>query len=95
MGRSCKTLRKLDLGEIIDLGLGLNAKITHKSNGTATLCFNKSGQELDDSLYAIGSMPLPPYIEKKIGGLKGRSRLSNDMGKRTWVGSSTNCFTAF
>ena len=32
--------------------LGLNAKITHKSNGTATLCFNKSGQELDDSLYA-------------------------------------------
>ena len=32
-----KPLRKLDLGEIIDLGLGLNAKITHKSNGTATL----------------------------------------------------------
>ena len=60
-----KPLRKLDLGEIIDLGLGLNAKITHKSNGTATLFFNKSGQELDDSLYAIGSMPLPPYIEKK------------------------------
>ena len=50
-----KPLRKLDLGEIIDLGLGLNAKITHKSNGTATLCFNKSGQKLDDSLYAIGS----------------------------------------
>ena len=60
-----KPLRKLNLGEIIDLGLGLNAKITHKSNGTATLCFNKSGQELDESLYAIGSMPLPPYIEKK------------------------------
>ena len=48
----------------------MNAKLTHKSNGTATLCFNKSGQELDESLYAIGSMPLPPYIEKKIGGLR-------------------------
>ena len=59
-----KPLRKLDLGEVVDFGLGLQAKIKDKLNGTATLCFNKNGKELDESLSEIGSMPLPPYIEK-------------------------------
>jgi len=59
-----KPLRKLDLGEVVDFGLGLQAKIKDKLNGTATLCFNKNGKELDESLSEIGSMPLPPYIAK-------------------------------
>ena len=60
-----KPLRKLDLGEVVDFELGLQAEITDKLNGTATLCFNKNGKELDECLFEIGSMPLPPYIEKK------------------------------
>ena len=60
-----KPLRKLDLGEVVDFELGLQAEITDKLNGTATLCFNKNGKELDECLSEIGSMPLPPYIEKK------------------------------
>ena len=60
-----KPLRKLDLGEVVDFELGLKAEIMEKLNGTATLCFNKNGKELDECLSEIGSMPLPPYIEKK------------------------------
>ena len=43
-----KPLRKLDLGEVVDFELGLKAEITEKLNGTATLCFNKNGKELDE-----------------------------------------------
>ena len=65
MDSACKTATQLDLGEVVDFELGLQAEITDKLNGTATLCFNKNGKELDQFLSEIGSMPLPPYIEKR------------------------------
>ena len=52
-----KPLRKLDLGDVVDFEFGLQAKIMEKLNGTATLCFNKNGKELDECLFEIGSCP--------------------------------------
>jgi S-adenosylmethionine:tRNA ribosyltransferase-isomerase len=60
-----KPLRKLNLGESLDFGSGLKAQLIDKQNGTAKFLFNKKGQELEESLSVVGSMPLPPYIANK------------------------------
>ena len=60
-----KPLRKLNLGEFLDFGNDLKAQLIDKQNSTAKLLFNKKGQELEESLSTVGSMPLPPYIANK------------------------------
>ena len=60
-----KPLRKLNLGEFLDFGSDLKAQLIDKQNSTAKFLFNKKGQELEESLSAVGSMPLPPYIANK------------------------------
>ena len=60
-----KPLRKLNLGESLDFGSGLKAQLIDKQNGIAKFLFNKKGQELEESLSVVGSMPLPPYIANK------------------------------
>jgi S-adenosylmethionine:tRNA ribosyltransferase-isomerase len=60
-----KPLRKLNLGEFLDFGSDLKAQLIDKQNSTAKFLFNKKGQELEESLSTVGSMPLPPYIANK------------------------------
>jgi S-adenosylmethionine:tRNA ribosyltransferase-isomerase len=60
-----KPLRKLNLGEFLDFGNDLKAQLIDKQNSTAKFLFNKKGQELEESLSTVGSMPLPPYIANK------------------------------
>ena len=60
-----KPLRKLNLGEFLDFGSDLKAQLIDKQNSTAKFLFNKKGQELEESISTVGSMPLPPYIANK------------------------------
>ena len=64
--------KKLKIGEKIifdDPGEGaacqagaLWAQVAEKDEGEALLSFNLSGPALDDAIFALGHMPLPPYI---------------------------------
>ncbi|MEL6170207.1 MAG: tRNA preQ1(34) S-adenosylmethionine ribosyltransferase-isomerase QueA [Pseudomonadota bacterium] len=57
-----KPLRKVRDGEVIRFGAGLEAEVTGRGEGAATLAFNLTGQAFDTALNAAGAMPLPPYI---------------------------------
>ena len=40
------------------------AEVVEKNEGEALLSFNLSGPVLDNFIFALGHMPLPPYIRK-------------------------------
>lgn len=62
--------KKLKLGERILFGeasersaeAALFAEVAEKNEGEVLLSFNLSGPALDDAIFALGHMPLPPYI---------------------------------
>jgi S-adenosylmethionine:tRNA ribosyltransferase-isomerase len=64
--------KKLKLGEKVIFGEpgegaacqagALWAEVVQKNEGEALLSFNLSGPVLDDAIFALGHMPLPPYI---------------------------------
>ena len=60
-----KPLRKVKIGEKISFDKNLQAKLTDKIDGQASLRFNIKGSELLKRLEDIGTMPLPPYIATK------------------------------
>ena len=60
-----KPLRKVRDGETVRFGHGLEAEVTGRAGGTATLAFNLEGAAFDAALAAAGNMPLPPYIEAR------------------------------
>jgi S-adenosylmethionine:tRNA ribosyltransferase-isomerase len=67
--------KKIKLGEKVVFGepgesaacqLGaLWAEVVEKNEGEALLSFNLSGPVLDDAIFALGHMPLPPYIASR------------------------------
>jgi S-adenosylmethionine:tRNA ribosyltransferase-isomerase len=58
--------RKLEAGDHLALGTGINATVTSKGEGgEVELRFQISGADLDRAIAAEGEMPLPPYIAGK------------------------------
>lgn len=62
--------KRLAVGDSIDYGQGLTAKILSKDGPEVTVQFNQAGDALVTALEAVGSMPLPPYIKRDRGGDK-------------------------
>ncbi|MBT8456525.1 MAG: tRNA preQ1(34) S-adenosylmethionine ribosyltransferase-isomerase QueA [Alphaproteobacteria bacterium] len=60
-----RPLKKVRDGEIIHFSDDLSAEVLGRSDGTATLAFNLTGDDFDAALSKAGNMPLPPYIEAK------------------------------
>ncbi|MCT8160312.1 tRNA preQ1(34) S-adenosylmethionine ribosyltransferase-isomerase QueA [Pseudoruegeria sp. SHC-113] len=60
-----KPLKKLAVGESILFGDLLAARLVEKSEGEALLAFDRTGEDFDAALQAVGAMPLPPYIAAK------------------------------
>ena len=60
-----RPLRKLALGDRVDFGAGLTARVTARDETEAVLGFDLTGPEFDAALDAVGRMPLPPYIESR------------------------------
>ncbi|MEM8802468.1 MAG: tRNA preQ1(34) S-adenosylmethionine ribosyltransferase-isomerase QueA, partial [Pseudomonadota bacterium] len=60
-----KPLKKVRDGETIVFSDELSATVDSRSEGTAVLQFNLSGDDFDAALAAAGAMPLPPYIAAK------------------------------
>lgn len=60
-----KPLKKLRDGECIIFGPDLSAQMVSRADGVAKLAFNLTGTDFDAALQAVGTMPLPPYIEAK------------------------------
>ena len=56
--------RRLREGDILTFAEDLQANVLQRSGGEILLAFNRSGQDLDRAIAAIGAMPLPPYIAK-------------------------------
>ena len=61
----CKPLKKVKEGEVIQFADGFRATCASKSDGSATLEFNLTGDAFDMALQQAGAMPLPPYIAAK------------------------------
>ncbi|WP_298352183.1 tRNA preQ1(34) S-adenosylmethionine ribosyltransferase-isomerase QueA [Rhodoblastus sp.] len=51
-----------DFGGAACLAGALWAEVIEKNEGEVLLSFNLSGPALDDAIFALGHMPLPPYI---------------------------------
>ena len=60
-----KPLKKVRDGETIVFSHDLSAEVDSRSEGTAILQFNLTGDDFDTALAAAGAMPLPPYIAAK------------------------------
>lgn len=60
-----KPLKKLKIGEEVVFSDELSAVLTNKTDGTAILQFNLTGEDFDAALAQAGAMPLPPYIAAK------------------------------
>ncbi len=60
-----KPLKKVRDGEALIFSDTLSAVVERRSEGTANLRFNLSGDDFDAALAASGAMPLPPYIAAK------------------------------
>ena len=60
-----RPLRKLQVGEIIEFGAGLEAEMTSRESGHALLKFNMEDDDFNDALNRVGIMPLPPYIASR------------------------------
>ena len=57
-----KPLKKVKIGEKIDFGAALSARMVAVEDGQGILRFNLAGAEFDAALAEAGDMPLPPYI---------------------------------
>ena len=60
-----KSLRKVQVGEVIRFSDQLSATVAEKSETDLRLEFNLTGGDFDAALNAAGAMPLPPYIAAK------------------------------
>lgn len=60
-----KPLRKVRVGEAVQLDAGLSAELVAISDGQGVLRFNLEGDAFQDALTEAGAMPLPPYIAAK------------------------------
>lgn len=60
-----KPLRKINVGEHIHFNDYINAELISKTHGFGILKFDKKKNDVLSFLAKFGSMPLPPYIEKK------------------------------
>ena len=60
-----KPLRKLEIGETVRFGAGLEARVADKGDGDLRLEFNLEGAAFETALARTGQMPLPPYIASK------------------------------
>src|SRR5215475_13668571 len=56
--------RRLRQGDVLAFAEGLRADVLERSGGDVLLAFNRSGQDLNRAIAAVGAMPLPPYIAK-------------------------------
>jgi len=62
----CKPARKLQVGDVLNLGRTLRATVTARGDaGEITVRFDRSGAALDGAIAQEGEMPLPPYIVKR------------------------------
>lgn len=59
-----KPLRKLRAGETVVFSPRLSAEVAAIAEGRARLRFNLTGTALEDAMAEVGTMPLPPYIER-------------------------------
>lgn len=60
-----KNSRRLKIGDIISFSDDFSAEVLEKKeSGQVVLHFNKSGADLMATLDEIGTMPLPPYIQR-------------------------------
>jgi S-adenosylmethionine:tRNA ribosyltransferase-isomerase len=58
--------KRLQKGDVVDLGAHLSARVVHKDvTGDVLLAFAQSGAALDAAIASVGIMPLPPYIAQK------------------------------
>jgi len=60
-----KPLRKLQPGDRLLFGAGLEARVRNKVDDRARVVFNLEGDAFDEALNKAGAMPLPPYIAGK------------------------------
>ncbi len=60
-----RPLKKVRDGEVIRFSDTLEATVLGRSEGTATVAFNLTGDDFDAALARTGKMPLPPYIEAR------------------------------
>lgn len=60
-----KPLRKVKVGEDIQFGDILSARVVRIDDGQAVLEFDLEGDAFQDGLSVAGAMPLPPYIAAK------------------------------
>ena len=60
-----RPLRKLAVGDRVEFGAGLVARVAAKGDSEAVLEFELTGAAFDAALEAAGRMPLPPYIESR------------------------------
>ena len=58
-----KPLKKVRDGETVTFSPDLAAEVVGRTDGTALLRFNLTGDDFDAALAESGAMPLPPYIE--------------------------------
>jgi S-adenosylmethionine:tRNA ribosyltransferase-isomerase len=62
--------KRLKVGDTVDFGAdaggGLRAEVAEKGDdGQVRLVFDRGGAVLDAAIYALGTMPLPPYISAR------------------------------
>ena len=60
-----RPLRKVREGEAIRFSPDLSATVEGRSDGRATLAFDREGPAFDAALAEAGAMPLPPYIASR------------------------------
>lgn len=66
-----KNARRLKEGDCICFAPDFNAVVIGKNaEGAVRIRFNRSGADLMAALWSQGTMPLPPYIHRKRGGLE-------------------------
>jgi S-adenosylmethionine:tRNA ribosyltransferase-isomerase len=64
-----KGAKRLKRGDRLDFGEGFAAEVAAKhEEGDLTLSFDREGTDLRAALERAGSMPLPPYIKRGLGG---------------------------
>jgi S-adenosylmethionine:tRNA ribosyltransferase-isomerase len=64
-----KGAKRLKRGDRLDFGEGFAAEVAAKhEEGDLTLSFDREGTDLRATLERAGSMPLPPYIKRGLGG---------------------------
>ena len=60
-----KPLKRLGSGDELVFGEALRATVTGRSDRSATLAFNREGEDFQRALQQIGEVPLPPYITRR------------------------------